>query len=84
MSKNERNIMSLRDAARKHEAEGNTILAKWMTESANYLKAIQFETDNFLDGFLCREESTYTTRREEFRSQWYELEDEYIDNFSMC
>lgn len=45
---------------------------------------IQADIDRFLDGFLCREEIAYTTRRDEFRNQWYELEDEYIDNFSMC
>lgn len=40
---------------------------------------IQADIDRFLDGFLCREESAYTTKKDEFRNEWYALEKEYND-----
>lgn len=45
---------------------------------------IQADINKFLDDFLSKSESRRTsseTRREEFSSQWYTLEEEYAYNF---
>lgn len=45
---------------------------------------IQSDINNFLDGFLSTSDSrrmSRPTRKDDFSSQWYEYEEEYLYNF---
>lgn len=67
--------------ARRNQRTGNTVIASWMHESAEYYHSIQKSNEEFLDKFLVREETVKHTRRDEFSRQWYEYEEESLSNF---
>lgn len=74
---------ALNISAKKHEEQGNTLLASWMHESAEHFKNLKHEIDEKLDSMaLGNYISSKRSRREEFASDWFDYEEEYAYNFS--
>lgn len=68
--------------AEHHESQGNTLLASWMRESAEYFQTLKHDIDMALDNMsLGNYELSRRSRREEFASEWYGYEEEYAYNW---
>ena len=75
----------LNQSARKHELQGNLLLAKWMLENAIQQEKIARDIDIYLD----RAENNRTKVSDDrhmrtyngFRSEWNSYEEEYLTNW---
>ena len=73
---------ALNISAKKHEEQGNTLLASWMRESAEHFKNMKHEIDSMLDDMaLGNYERSRRSRREEYAHDWFDYEEEYSYNF---
>ena len=69
-------------SARKHESLGNSVLANWMRESAEYFENRCHEINDILDSMsLGNYAQSRRSEREQYADAWYAYEEEYAYNF---
>lgn len=75
-------ITVLNESARYHEEHNNSVLASWMRESSAYYAHQNQSMNAILDSMpLGNYEDTNTSRRDSFRHDWNEYQNEYMDNW---